>query len=341
MFILRSVHASDLQSLYELSKIQVFINLPANLEQLKEKISHSEISFKTPDDDMSNNYYIFVLEEIETGKIIGTSMIHGKHGTLEEPHFFLTVGTENKYSETMHIGYIHKTLKLGLETNGWTEIGGLVLDPEHRGSKDKLGKQLSYIRFLFMGMFPGRFTEVIHTELMPPFDDEGNSPLWEAIGRRFLHMDYNDADQRSRKSKEFILSLFPSDTIYESLLPLEARRSIGEVGETTKPVKKMLEKIGFKYMNEVDPFDGGPHYRAKLKDISLVKNMIKGKLNFAALDVEKAKDMLISVQHPQHDFFAFKCKGIYDAEGGLIKIEQEFQEKLELKLGATARAIYF
>ena len=37
----------------------------------------------------------------------------------------------------------------------------------------------------------------------------------------------------------------------------------------------MLEGIGFKYTNEVDPFDGGPHYRANLKDIKPVKEMFE------------------------------------------------------------------
>ena len=34
----------------------------------------------------------------------------------------------------------------------------------------------------------------------------------------------------------------------------------------------MLEDIGFKYMEEVDPFDGGPHYRSKLTDLRPYKD---------------------------------------------------------------------
>lgn len=126
-----------------------------------------------------------------------------------------------------------------------------------------------------MGMNKNRFKENIHSELMPPFDNEGHSPLWEAIGRRFLNMEYHEADILSRSNKEFILSLFPADTIYLTLLPIEARNAVGKVGEETTPVKRMLESIGFKYTNEVDPFDGGPHYRSKLKDIKPVKDMFE------------------------------------------------------------------
>lgn len=124
-----------------------------------------------------------------------------------------------------------------------------------------------------MGLNRDRFKETIHSELMPPFDADGKSPLWEAIGRRFLNMEYHDADVLSRKNKEFILSLFPSGTIYETLLPIEARDAVGKVGADTEPVKRMLESIGFKYTHEVDPFDGGPHYRCQLDDIKPVKTI--------------------------------------------------------------------
>ena len=103
-----------------------------------------------------------------------------------------------------------------------------MLDPNYRGNKEKLGKQLSFVRFLFMGLNPERFTKTIHSELMPPFDKSGSSPLWRAIGEKFFDMDYQKADTLSLSKKEFILSLYPSETIYENLLPTEAREVIGQ-----------------------------------------------------------------------------------------------------------------
>lgn len=272
-FRLRSSKIEDLADLYELSQLVTFINLPPDQKIIKEKLKNSERSFLSPSKDFWRDYYIFVLEDITKKKVIGASMIHAQHGTEDEPHFYLKVGKEQKYSESINTGFIHGTLKLGIDTNGPTEIGGLVLHPDYRGNSLKLGKQLSYVRFLYIGMYPKRFKEIIHSELMPPLDEDGNSPLWEAIGRRFLNMDYQAADVLSRKNKEFILSLYPSDTIYETLLPVDARHAIGKVGKETEPVKKMLQSIGFKYSHEVDPFDGGPHYRAKKNNITLIKNM--------------------------------------------------------------------
>jgi len=233
MFVIRSVESSDLEGVFELSKLANFINLPQNLEMLKTKIESSKISFINPSTDLSKNKYLFILEDTENKKIAGVSMIHAQHGTEAEPHFFLTVGKERKYSESIRQGYIHGTLELGLDTNGPTEVGGLVIHPEYRGKK--LGKIISLVRFLYMGIHPKHFKDYVHAELLPPFDADGNSPLWEAIGRRFLNMDYQEADELSRTNKEFILSLFPREKIYETLLPMETRSTIGKVGGGIRP----------------------------------------------------------------------------------------------------------
>ncbi len=306
MFIVRSVSSSDLDQVYELSQLMKFINIPDDHALLKKKIEHSNQSFdgKLKKED---SIFIFVLEDINTEKVIGVSLIHGLHGTEEEPHFFLTVGQENKYSQSLNTGFIHGTLKFGHTTKGFTEIGGLILDPAFRGNPFKLGKALSFARFIFIGENKHLFTKNIHVELMPPFDQKGKSPLWEALGRKFLNMDYKEADILSRKNKEFILSLFPQDTVYETLLPLKARDAIGKVGEETQPVKRMLSNIGFRYTKEVDPFDGGPHYRADIEDISVIKELKTYHLQFD--EMEGKQLFLLQTENKEHPFFSPIIKG--------------------------------
>jgi arginine N-succinyltransferase len=341
MFILRSVQPKDLKDLYQLSTIMTFINLPADSDLIREKIESSMKSFKNPNKDLSKNYYIFVLENFNTGEILGVSMIHAQHGTENEPHFYLTVGQEAKFSQTINTGFVHGTLKLGLDSNGPTEIGGLILNPDYRGNKDKLGKQLSFVRFLFMANNSDRFKPMVHSELLPPFDRQGNSPLWEAVGRRFLNMNYVEADLLSRSNKEFILSLFPSENIYQTLLPMEARESIGKVGKETEPVRRMLESIGFKYTYEVDPFDGGPHYRCPLKDIKPVREKMTGHLISAkTFDPSEARDVLITLEHPDYDFFATRT--LLQVHGdGQVSLDPQLVKELNLKLPQKITAIPF
>jgi arginine N-succinyltransferase len=175
---------------------------------------------------------------------------------------------------------------------------------------------------------------------MPPFAKDGNSPLWEAIGRRFMNMGYHDADLLSRSNKEFILSLFPSDNIYQTLLPIEARNAIGKVGKDTEPVRKMLESIGFKYIFEVDPFDGGPHYRCPLKDIHPIKNMIKGKIKYNDFNPTKAKEMLIYIPQSEFDFYALKTE-VYYSPAGELHIQKEIQDQCSVNWGEMSFAIPF
>jgi arginine N-succinyltransferase len=52
---------------------------------------------------------------------------------------------------------------------------------------------------------------------------------------------------------------------------------LGRVGQETRPAQHLLESIGFEYLNEVDPFDGGPHYGSELQNITIVKNSYSAK----------------------------------------------------------------
>jgi arginine N-succinyltransferase len=36
-------------------------------------------------------------------------------------------------------------------------------------------------------------------------------------------------------------------------------------------VRRLLERIGFRYVSRIDPFDGGPHYEARLEEVTLVR----------------------------------------------------------------------
>ena len=119
------------------------------------------------------------------------------------------------------------------------------------------------------------FESRILCELTPPLSPDGRSEFWEALGRKFTGLPYVEADYLSRQNKEFIKNLFPEEEIYTCILDARARYVIGRVGLTTMPAKHLLESIGFKYLNQIDPFDGGPHYGANLDEILLVKKAKK------------------------------------------------------------------
>ena len=269
-FVIREVDPDDLDALYALSAHLDSVNFPHDRALLEALIARARGSFTGQTKDVFERQYMFVMEGLETGRIAGTSMIFAQHGHSETPHVFFDVVTDERYSATLDRHFSHTTLRLGFNYRGPTEIGALVLDPALRAHG--LGKQLSYVRFLFIAMFRERFQRSIIAELMPPLLEDGRSLLWEHLGKHFTGLTYQDADKLSDRNKEFIVALFPHTPLYASLLPEEVRAMIGQVGDETKGVKRMLEAIGFEYSERIDPFDGGPHFEAATDDITLVRD---------------------------------------------------------------------
>lgn len=271
-FCIRNIQESDLEDLFGLASQFTLLNLPADKKILARKIEISQLAFQRQIAETSSEY-LFVMEDLERKRVVGASQIIAKHGTPDLPHYYFKIEKKNMFSKALGVGFIHQVLKLKDDKDGPTEIGGLLIDKEYRGRPEKLGRQMSLVRFLFMGMFPELFQERILCELSPPLTSEGRSEFWEALGRRFTGMSYVEADQLSQQYKEFISTLFPHEDIYLCLLDSKARLMVGRVAEETSPARHFLEQIGFEYLNEVDPFDGGPHWGAKLKDISIIKKM--------------------------------------------------------------------
>jgi arginine N-succinyltransferase len=271
VLVLRDVRRSDLPRLRSLARVLNSVNLPDDDRALASIIDRSVRSFSGRIADPLRRSYVFVLEEPRRGRVLGTSMVIAKHGTRESPCTFLDVAERERYSSTLDRHFRHTVLSIGFHFDGPTEVGGLVVDPAARGGPEAPGKQLSLVRFLFMAMFPERFRETVLAELMPPLAADGRSLFWESFGRRFTGLDYQDADKRSRQGKEFIQQLFPGGEFYATLLPPRVQRMLGKVGRSTEGARRMLARIGFRYVDRIDPFDGGPHYEAKLADITVVR----------------------------------------------------------------------
>jgi len=263
MFVLREADPRDIEDLYELAGMAMFINLPHDRALLAKKVAKSVQSFRGKLKDAREAEYLFVLEDRSLGKVVGTSMIVGQHGTPDEPHTYFMVLPKRKISKSLHIGFLHQVLRLGFDYDGPTEFGGLVLKNDYRSHPQQLGLVLSFGRFCYVAARRPQFRDEILCELMPPFNERGESPIWEGLGRKFTNLRYDEADRLSRRNKEFITSLFPEGDIYTCMLDTEAREAIGQVGPDTQGVKRMLESIGFRYRNMIDPFDGGPHYWVK------------------------------------------------------------------------------
>ncbi|MEI8254872.1 MAG: arginine N-succinyltransferase, partial [Deltaproteobacteria bacterium] len=175
-------------------------------------------------------------------------------------------------------------------------------------------------------------------ELLPPLETDGTSHLWEALGRKFTDMTYLEADLLSKRNKEFIKSLFPSENVYASLLPREAQDVIGKVGRETRGVEKMLRRIGFQYCNRIDPFDGGPHFRATTDEILLVKRTRKPKVA-EITDTPRGQKSLVAVQLKEAPFFRCTARPATMLNDEAVAIDSATAAYLGVEVGSDVAVL--
>ncbi|MEN8184140.1 MAG: arginine N-succinyltransferase, partial [Myxococcota bacterium] len=271
VLMLRPVAADDLDALVTLARELDSVNLPADADFLRRRIERSLKSFRGKLEDRREGVYVFVLEDLATARCIGTSMILAKTGTPEAPYYWLEVSTEERRSNELDRRFLHTKLRLRSTDDGPTEVGGLILDPAYRRHPSRCGKALSVVRFAYISMHPRLFERYVIAEMLSRFEAPGTNLMWDAFGARFTGLSYREADRLSARTKQFIADLFPRDPVYATLFPGEVQEVIGRPNDTARAAVRILEKVGFHALNQVDPFDGGPYYGAARDAITTVR----------------------------------------------------------------------
>ncbi len=345
----------DLSTLLKLSKMVHFINLPPDKEIISEKIFNSRRSFEKAagvrnkevkerkhsgsggisEKTAAADLFMFVLEDTASPGCLGTSQIVSQMGGPGAPNVCFKLEQREKYSESLKFGIRTTVARLYLDESGPTEIGGLIMQPSYRGHPAKLGKFVSLVRFHFVGLHRRLFRPTVLAEMMAPITSDGESLVWDALGRRFIHLSYDEADRFCQYSREFMTSLLPAGDIHLSLLPPEVRSQIGQVGQETIPARKMLEKLGFKYENFVDPFDGGPYLFADTDKISVVRDTRKLVLAEPSAASKVKGHGIVSVLQKDGEFAAVQT-AYRLLDGGRISVPADAFDALGGNTGAEA-----
>jgi arginine N-succinyltransferase len=333
MFRIRQSYREDVEQVLAVAEHLDTVNLPADRRHIEGILDRSERSFAA-EVPVAERELLFVLEDLAQRRIIGTSMIYAQHGTRRAPHIFFRVENDERYSVTLDRHFVHQTLRIGYNYDGPTEIGGLILLPEYRRTSEALGKTLSYVRFLFIRMHRPLFRDKVLSELLPPLEPDGQSKLWEALGRKFTGLTYQEADLLSKDNKEFIHALFPDDPIHTELLPDDVRTMIGQVGPETKAVEAMLRRIGFEYAGQIDPFDGGPHFAARTDEITLVRDAREAVIRTVdAAEGERPWAVLAAELEGQRPTFRAIGARVTPLDGGELGIADEARRRLGVEDG--------
>ncbi|CUA82251.1 arginine succinyltransferase [Gulbenkiania indica] len=262
MMIVRPVRTSDLPAIERMavaSGIGV-TSLPNNRDKLYERIRQSVTAFEhEATAETGTEYYMFVLEA--DGEVVGTASINASAG-FDEPFYSYRSETFVHASRPLKVHNRIHVLNMCHDLTGMVQLAGFYVDPAHAA---RAGELLSRARLLFVAAERERFGRRVIAEMQGIHDDAGQSPFWNAIGRRFFNMDFLQVEQAFvSHSKTFIAELMPSYPIYVPLLEDEAQNAIGQIHPAFEQPFRLLTREGFEADNYIDIFDGGAVLTAEL-----------------------------------------------------------------------------
>lgn len=302
-------------------------NLPKDKKRLS--LIH-ERAFRTFEEAETHPYFLFVLETFPEEKPIGVAGIYPRTG-VSSPLRYLKekrVPAEPIFPEMKDHYRLLEPISYAV---GPSEICSLFLT--HDARKGGLGRLLSFGRFLFIKLFPERFASHIFAEMRGYIDEEGNSPFWDALGRRFCPVPYKEFLTRRDKGDE-VSMLIPNVPIIIDLMDKNAVNVIAATHPNTIPAKKILEEQGFKYTGEVDLFDAGPRLMAEREEILAIRKAKRFKIE----SIEPLQNQESLLSNCRLDFRA--CLGSVVRKGNGVVITPESAQLLEVDLHDEILAIF-
>jgi arginine N-succinyltransferase len=293
-FLIRQAGPPDHRQILHLARELDSINLPRDSAELAEALDRSASSFAGKIRQHERAAYIFCAQELKTHRIVAASMIIGKHGTPDSPHYYFEMDTDERYSHSLRRMFRHQFLRLRYSMDGPTELGGLIVDKAMRGRPERIGKQVSWVRFLYIARHRARFEPRVIAEMLAPSTPDHGNLFWEHYGGLVTGLSYRQADRLSTHDKEFIGALFPDAPLYTFLLPEDVREAIGQVGEASRGAVRLIEQAGMKFLDQIDPFDAGPYYGAQIADLVPVKEFRSARAKAGELDAAKTRLYLVA-----------------------------------------------
>ncbi|QGN56353.1 hypothetical protein GKE62_07920 [Novosphingobium sp. Gsoil 351] len=254
--IVRPVRAADLGAVLQLARRggNGLTNLPPDPATLERRIAAAESALLDEAARLAGAP-VMLVAELE-GDIVAIGMIFARVGA-EWPFYSYRITRQAAVSRTLARSRPQRLLNLTNDFDGETEVGGLFVDPERRGLA--LGQLMARARYMFIATHRDWFGERVIAELRGYQNQAGRSPVWDAIGRHFYDMEFDEADRTGAIfGNQFIADLGPRYPIYVSMLPTAAQEALGRPHDDGRPALAMLLAEGFRDEGYVDIFDGGP-----------------------------------------------------------------------------------
>lgn len=294
MLVVRPITPQDYAALYTcaVESGYGFTSLPVDEGLLKRRIARAQEAFAREHvSEPGEEGYLFVMEDTETGEVVGCSGIEAAVG-LTEAFYHYHLGKVVHHSKSLDVYNALETLTLCNDYTGVSELCTLFLREPFR--KNQNGRVLSRFRMLFMAEFRERFSQFAIAEMRGVSNDNGESPFWSWLEKHFFNMDFNQADYLTGiGEKAFVAELMPTFPLYVKMLEPEAQAVIGKVHENTRPALRMLENEGFRFRGYVDIFDAGPTVEVEVANIKSVRDSRRMKVRIDTVDSAKATRYIV------------------------------------------------
>jgi arginine N-succinyltransferase len=271
MYLVRPVDSADVGALEALLAASTpgVHTLPRTREKITALVERSCASFAAHVDIPSEETYLFVLEHIDAsgnpagnpGELAGTAAIHASAGS-NGTYFAFRNDVIQQVSRDLNISHSVHALTLCSELTAYSQLSGFSI--RHRDSAGLEAALLSRARLLYAVLAPHRFGDRFFVPLAGVTDDGGQSPFWDALGRKFFKMDFLDAERviGGARNRTLIVELMPHYPVYVPLLPGPAQAAMGQIHPDGELAFDLLTEEGFEADEYIDIFDGGPILQA-------------------------------------------------------------------------------
>ena len=332
-FFLRPCEADDLPALERFAAASPvgITTLPNNRAALSDRLQRSIHAFAT-EDASGEEIYLFALEDMRNGKVIGISGIAARAGFSDRFYSFRNEFVVHRSKVLGVTNRIH-TLHLCHDLTDVTLLISFHIDAAY--AKTLAPQLLSRARLLFIAQHAERFADRVAAESAGIADDAGRCPLWDAVGRRFFGMDYPAVERLTGgRSKSFIADLMPPSPVYVPLLPEEAQWAIGQLHPVAELPFSILLDEGFDTDTYLDIFDGGPTVQerlAMLKSVSRAR-VLRAKLTQQSLPTQRWQ---LVINSSRQRFRAVLANA--DVQSGELAIDQSTLAALQINPGENIR----
>lgn len=276
MFIVRPAKTSDIAALLELASgvTQGVHTMAKTRAGIESAVEQSLRSFASQIDMPGEETYLFVLEDSGNQSLVGSAAIAataGSNGTF----FSFRNDVIQQVSRDLNISHSVHALTLCADLTSYSQLLSFFVHRSHHDLPQ--AELLSRARLMYAALAPERFSDHFFVSLAGYTDQNGHSPFWEALGRKFFQMDFLEAERMvdGARNRTLIVELMPHYPVYVPLLPGDAQAAMGQVHDESEVPFEILSKEGFAADEFIDIFDGGPILQASRSELNSFAHGLK------------------------------------------------------------------